>query len=202
MGLFVSVSYPLRWHPVVRPSSINHSLGQDQVSISFMIDLPESCEAHLICRVLFDKKAFILITAEVVVFTFYSSHTGHCFLLLFKAFARTVPSYYRLSAFIGLLPFLVAQESTTPAQLYPASVSVPLWSEQEAQGLVPPVNTSAWGQPPTPRGTPPFSACLPLPPLPANSLLLTDWPSLTGKKKKKKKHIRGKEMKRSKGVMS
>lgn len=76
---------------------------------------------------------------------------------------------------------LVLQVSTTPAPLYLPSVSVPLCLEEEARDLVPQVNSNAWDQPPTHLGTLPLSACLPPPPLPANILLLIDWPSHTGR---------------------
>lgn len=79
------------------------------------------------------------------------------------------------------LSSLVLQVSTTPAPHYPPSVSVPLCLEEEAaRDPVPQVNSNAWDQPLTHRGTLRLSACLP-PPLPANSLLLIDWPSHTGR---------------------
>ncbi len=81
------------------------------------------------------------------------------------------------------LPTLVLQVSTTPAPPCPPSVSVPLCLEEEEEDPVPPVNSNAWDQLPTHQGTLPLNACLPPPPppLPANSLLLIDWPSHTGR---------------------
>lgn len=88
-----------------------------------------------------------------------------------------------LPIFIGFcLPSLVLQLSTTPAPPYPPSVLAPLCLVgEEAQDPVPPINSSAWDQPQTRRGTQPLSACPPPPPPPTNSLLLIAWPSHTGR---------------------